>query len=109
MPRWFPGFALGLFAGGVAGGVLWLIARQNLEKQFQDGAMQLASQLTGGTADLQTQLDRGRAQLEAQIRADVPPQVEQSIRSTLQAYGITPQMGQRFATIVAYAQSHGWV
>lgn len=102
------GFGLGVLAGALAGGALWFIARRSIDSQFQQGAQQLAAQLTGGSANLQQQLDRGRAELAAQIRHDVPAQVDSALRTTLSTYGITPQMGQRFATIVAYAQSHGW-
>lgn len=103
------GFGLGILAGALAGGGLWLYARRSIDSQFQQGAEALATQMIGGTANLQTQLDRGRAELAAQIRRDVPQQVDTAIRATLSTYGITPQMGQRFATLVAYAQAHGWV
>jgi len=103
------GFGLGVLTGALAGGGLWLIARRSIDAQFQQGAEQLAAQVVGGSANLQQQLERGRAELTAQIRSTVPAQVDQTIRNTLSTYGITPQMGQRFATIVAYAQSHGWV
>lgn len=100
---------VGAVAGGVVGGVLWFFARKSLDDAFQQGALQLASQLTGGSGQLQQQLQAGQQQLQRQIAQDVPAQVSQTIQSTLASYGITPAMGQRFATLVHYAQSHGLI
>jgi predicted PurR-regulated permease PerM len=106
---WWKGTLVGLAAGGLVGGILWYFARKSLDDAFQQGALQLASQLTGGSGQLQQQLQQGQQQLQAQIARDVPGQVQQTIQSTLSSYGITPQMGQRFATLVNYAQSHGMI
>lgn len=104
---WWKGTLVGLAAGGAIAGILWFFARKSLDDAFQQGAVQLASQLTGGTGQLQQQLQQGQQQLQQQIAQQVPAQVTQTIQATLANYGITPVMGQRFSALVAYAQRAG--
>ena len=105
---WWKGILIGAVSGGAIAGVLWFFAKKSLDDSFQAGALQLASQLTGGSGQLQQQLTQGQQELQHQIATQIPGAVAQSVQTTLSQYGITPAMGRRFATLVAYAQQQGW-
>lgn len=101
-------------AGGVlAGFVVWLIARRQLEQKLAAGAGQLTEQFGAGRVELDRALAAGRVELDrevrARVRAEVPGAVDQGIQQALQSYGLTPETGLRLRRVLERVESIGLV
>jgi hypothetical protein len=106
-------FLLAALGGAVAAGAVWYFARRSLDASLAAGGAELRTKLGAGSADLEGRLRTARAdlqnQLKAQINAQVPPEVDRTIRATLLSYNITPTTGRRLDTALAAAERAGWL
>jgi hypothetical protein len=97
--------------GTVAALGVWALVRRGLDNALERGGADLRERLGAGGADLERQLTRARNDLGTEIKVavlrEVPPQVEQTIRSTLTSYGITPDTGRRLDLALAAAERLG--
>ena len=79
----------GAIGGGVAAGLVWIIANRAIDQQLRQGASSL------------------EPQVRAAVREQVPPAVRAELESTLRRYNITPETGQRISTLLGAADSLG--
>lgn len=101
---------LGVVGGVLGAVVVWYFASKALDNALEAGGADLRGRLTEGGADMDAQLRRARADLSNEVKVQinelVPPEVERTIRRTLDSYNITPQTGARLDAALRVAEMY---